>query len=118
MSLFDDNPNEWLEQIKNKKCKTLTCSEINYFKKCFNDYGGNKIMFAIKEEFEEDFSIAKSDYKDYYESIKEELTGYKLIEAKKFFEKKISQMSFQYAYTFFKKKRISLGRRLFQRSFR
>ena len=63
-------------------------------------------MFAIKDEFEEYFSIAKSYYKNYYVAIKEELTGYKLIEAKNFSKKKYLKCHFNMHILLIKKKNI------------
>ena len=99
---------EWLNQIKNKNRKTLKISEIDYFIQLLDDfyiqngtaedpYFYDDLKRAIKYEISEnkygiDYIPAYSNYKDVYESIKDNLSCYKLSQAKKIFETKMSEM--------------------------
>ena len=84
---------EWLNQLKNKNRKTLKISEIDYFIQLLDDfyiqngtaedpYFYDDLKRAIKYEISEnkygiDYIAAYSNYKDVYESIKDNL--YKFI---------------------------------------
>ena len=99
---------EWLNQLKNKNRKTLKISEIDYFIQLLDDfyiqngtaedpYFYDDLKRAIKYEISEnkydiDYYAAYSNYKDVYESIKDNLSCYKLSQAKKMFETKMSEM--------------------------
>ena len=106
---------DWFAQISGlNNSKTLKKSEIDYFIKlviefCHDNseddepYFYDDLYSAIKYEVKEDFNWAAYEYKEVYKSIKNnETSNYKLNEAKKIFEPKISKMLYCEAESYYK----------------